>query len=304
MATEDHKWDFLDMEVVSRLSKLTLSVRMPMLGSVQGLHRSATRGASVEFAEYRKYVPGDDLKFMDWRVFARSDRFYMKEFEADTNLRCYLVVDTSASMKFTTGKRTRFDVARSIAGTLAHLLINQGDAAGLCCVTDKVHHDLPPRRNPRHLRQILNLLSEAEPQGETNLIKTLHDLAERVRQRSLVIIISDLMTEVSGLLECFKHLRFFKHDVAVFHLLDRQEYDFDFTRPVRFVDMENGAELITDTAVIRDAYREAVSNYLSALSHGCREYGVDYRLNYLDQGFEGALTNFMLQRLGRGKGGR
>jgi uncharacterized protein (DUF58 family) len=277
---------------------------MPMLGSVTGIHRSATRGSSVEFAEYRKYAPGDDLKFLDWRVFARTDRFYMKEFEADTNLRCYVVLDTSASMKFTSGTTTRFDYGRRVAATLSHLLVHQGDAAGLVCFTDKTLHDLPPRRTPTHLRQILNTLATTKPQGETNIVSTLHEMSERIRQRSLVVIISDLFTEVPDLLECFKHLRFYKHDVAVFHLMDRQEFDFDFTRPVRFVDMESGADLITDPAVIRDAYREAVNDYLQALHHGCREFDVDYHLTYLDQSYEGIMTNFLLQRIKRKKGGR
>jgi len=291
------------MGVISRLSRLTVSVRLPMLGSVTGLHRSATRGSSVEFAEYRKYAPGDDLKFLDWRVFARTDRFYMKEFEADTNLRCYVVLDTSASMKFTSGDHTRFDYARRVAGTLSHLLVHQGDALGLVCFTDKTLHELPPRRTPSHLRQVLDTLSEAKPQGETNLVRTLHDLAERIRQRSLVIIISDLFTEVPNLLECFKHLRFYKHDVAVFHLLDRQEFEFDFHRPVRFVDMESGMDLITDPAVVRDAYRQAVEDYLNTLRHGCREFDIDYRLTYLDQSYESVLTGFLLQRIKRLKGG-
>lgn len=304
MSKPEHNWDFLDMGVISRLSRLTLSVRTPMLGSVTGIHRSATRGSSVEFAEYRKYAPGDDLRFLDWRVFARTDRFYMKEFEADTNLRCYVVLDTSASMKFASGSLTRFDYARRVAATLSHLLVHQGDATGLVCFTDKTLHDLPPRRTPTHLRQILNTLAETKPQGETNLVSTLHEFAERIRQRSLVVIISDLFTEVPELLECFKHLRFYKHDVAVFHLLDRQEFDFDFTRPVRFVDMESGADMITDPAVVRDAYREALNDYLTAMSHGCREFDVDYRLTYLDQSYEGVLTNFLLQRIKRKKGGR
>jgi uncharacterized protein (DUF58 family) len=302
MAKAEHHWEFLDMGVISRLSRLTVSVRLPMLGAVTGIHRSATRGSSVEFAEYRKYAPGDDLRFLDWRVFARTDRFYMKEFEADTNLRCYVVLDTSASMKFASGGLTRFEYGRKIAGTLAHLLVHQGDALGLLCFTDKTLHDLPPRRSPSHLRQVLDTLSEAKPQGETNLTATLHGLAERIRQRSLVIVISDLFTEVPDLLECFKHLRFYKHDVAVFHLLDRQEFDFDFHRPVRFVDMENGMDLITDPAVVREAYREALEDYLSTLAHGCREFHVDYRLTYLDEGYEGVLTNFLLQRIKRKKG--
>ncbi len=304
MAKPEHRWDFLDMGVISRLSRLTVSVRLPMLGSVTGIHRSATRGSSVEFAEYRKYAPGDDLRFLDWRVFARTDRFYMKEFEADTNLRCYVVLDTSASMKFTSGETTRFEYARRIAGTLAHLLVHQGDALGLVCFADKALTELPPRRTPSHLRQVLDTLADAKPQGETNLVTTLHNLAERIRQRSLVIVISDLFTEVPELLECFKHLRFYKHDLAVFHLLDRQEYDFDFHRPVRFVDLENGMDLITDPAVVRDAYREALNDYLGTLHHGCREFDVDYRVNYLDESYEGSLTSFLLQRIKRTKGGR
>ena len=303
MSKPEHNWSFLDMGVISRLSRLAVSVRLPMLGSVTGIHRSATRGSSVEFAEYRKYAPGDDLKFLDWRVFARTDRFYMKEFEADTNLRCYLVLDTSASMKFTSGALTRFDFARRICGTLANLLVHQGDATGLVCFTDKTLHELPPRRTPSHLRQMLDTLSEAKPQGETNIVATLHGLAERIRQRSLVVIVSDFFTEVPELLECFKHLRFYKHDVAAFHLLDRQEFDFDFTRPVRFVDMESGADLITDPAVVREAYGEALNDYLTTLTYGCREFDVDYRLTYLDQGYEGVLTNFLLQRIKRKKGG-
>jgi uncharacterized protein (DUF58 family) len=304
MPKPEHHWEFLDTAVIARLSRATVSVRLPMLGSVTGIHRSATRGSSVEFAEYRKYAPGDDLKFLDWRVFARTDKYFIREFEADTNLRCYLVLDTSASMKFTSGPLTRFEFARRIAGTLAHLLVHQGDATGLVCFTDRTLHELPPRRTPTHLRQLLDTIAEAKPQGETNIVKALHDLAERIRQRSLVIIVSDLFTEVPELLDCFKHLRFYKHDVAVFHLLDRQEYEFDFSRPIRFVDMETGMDLITDPAVVREAYHEALRDYLTALSHGCREFDVDYRLTYLDQGYEGVLTQFLLQRLKRTKGGR
>lgn len=300
----DKHADILDMDVIGRLSRLTVSVRMPMLGSITGLHRSATRGSSVEFAEYRKYAPGDDLKFLDWRIYARTEKYFIREFEADTNLRCTLVVDTSASMAFTSGTVSRFDFARRLAATLAHLLVHQGDAAGLVCFAEKTLHDLPPRRTPSHLRQMLDVLAAAKPQGETSLVSTLHDLAERIRQRSLVIIISDLFTEVPELLECIRHLRFYKHDVAIFHLLDRQEFDFDFSRPVRFVDLEDGTDLITDPAVVRDAYRTALTDYLAALSHGCREFNVDYWLNYLDEGYEEVLTSFLLQRVRRAKSGR
>ena len=306
MADSQHDTAFLDQGAIARLSRLMLNVRHPMLGSVTGQHRSATRGASVEFAEYRKYAPGDDIKHLDWRVFGRTDKFFIREFEADTNLRCYLVVDTSASMKFTSTPEggTRFDYARRLAGTLAHLLVHQGDAVGLTCFADKAH-DLPPRRTPTHLRQLYRMLAETQPAGESNIVQTLHDFAERIRSRALVVIVSDLFTEVAPLLDAIKHLHFYKHDVAVFHLLDRQEYDFDFTRPVRFVDLESGADLITDPAVVREAYSEALRDYLAALRHGCQQFRVDYHLTYLDQAFEGVLTNFMLQRVRASrKGGR
>ncbi len=298
--------DFLDQAVIARLSRLQLAARVPMLGSVTGLHRSATRGASVEFAEYRKYAPGDDLKFLDWRVFARTDKYFIREFEADTNLRCYLVVDTSASMKYTSQPDggTRFDYARRLAGTLAHLLVHQGDAVGLTAFSAK-SVDLPPRHTASHLRQLYKLLADAKPSGEANIVQTLHDFAERVRGRALVVIISDLFADPGELLDAMKHLRFYKHDLAVFHLLDRQEYDFDFTRPVRFVDMETGSDLITDPTVVREAYREAVDNYLATLKHGCAQHRVDYRMTYLDESFEGVLTQFMLARIRQSKkGGR
>lgn len=305
MASSPHNLDFLDQGVIGRLSRLILNVRNPMLGSVTGLHRSATRGASVEFAEYRKYAPGDDIKFLDWRVFARTDKFFIREFEADTNLRCYVVVDTSASMNFTSTPdgSTRFDYARKLAATLAHMLVHQGDAVGLTCFSEKTV-DLPPRRTPTHLRQVYQTLAEAKPQGESNIVQTLHDFAERIRQRALVVIISDLFSEVPPLLDCIKHLRFYKHDVAVFHLLDRQEYDFDFTRPVRFVDLETGADLITDPGVVREAYRDALLHYMETLRHGCQQFQVDYHLTYLDESFEGLLTNFLLARLRHSKKGR
>ena len=306
MPADPHNLDFLDHGIIGRLSRLQVAVRNPMLGSVTGLHRSATRGASVEFAEYRKYAPGDDIKFLDWRVFARTDKYFIREFEADTNLRCYLVVDTSGSMRYTSTPDggTRFDYARRLAGTLAHLLVHQGDAVGLTLFSQKPT-DLPARHTASHLRQLYQLLAEAKPQGESNIVQTLHDFAERIRSRALVIVVSDLFCEVPELLDAIKHLRFYKHDVAIFHLLDRQEFDFDFTRPVRFVDMESGADLITDPTVVREAYREAVNEYLTTLRHGCTQFRIDYRFTYLDQSFEGVLTEFMIQRIRQArKGGR
>jgi len=290
------KIDFLDSAVLARLSRLTVQARIPVIGSVTGIHKSAHRGSSIEFAEYRKYVPGDDTKHVDWRVYARSDRFYMKEFEADSNLRCYLVIDSSASMGFSEKHGSKFEYARKLAATLAYLLIHQGDAVGLLCFSDKVLTDIPPRHAPSHLRNIFNTLAETAPSGKTELLHTIHNLAEKIRQRALVIIFSDFFTSVEPLLDCFQHMRFRKHDLAVFHLLDRQELDFSFDRPIRFMDMESNFSMITDPPVVQGGYRKELHKYLTDIKRGCEEFNVDYQRVFTDTDYEKTLASFLLQR--------
>ena len=294
--------DFLDSAVLARLARISVLARIPMLGSVSGIHKSATRGASVEFAEYRKYVPGDDVRHVDWRVYARSDRFYLKDFEADTNLRCYLVLDTSASMAFAGAHGSRFDYARRLAATLAYLLAHQGDAVGLLCFAKGTVHDIPPRRTPSHLRHIFDLLAGIRPAGETRIPETVHTLAERIKQRALVVILSDCFAAIPPLLDGFEHMRFRKHDLAVFHLLDRQEAAFAFDRPIRFVDMETGSALITDPSVIRSAYLKEFETYLDVLKRGCEEFAVDYRRVFTDADYETVLAEFLLERMRRKSG--
>lgn len=294
---------FLDSAVLSRLSRLTLEARAPMMGSVSGIHKSATRGSSVEFAEYRKYVQGDDIRHIDWRVYGRTDRFYMKEFEADTNLRCYLVIDTSSSMTFAgKGTLSKFEYAQKMAATLAWLLIHQGDAVGLVNYDEKMVQEIAPSRSPVHLRDIFDSLGKMEPKGKTNTAAVLHSLAEKARQRALIIVFSDFFADVDELIDSFQHMRFKKHDLAVFHMLDRQEVTFTFDRPIRFVDLESPYSMVTDPSVVRDGYVSAVQHYLTALKKGSREFGVDYRQAYTDSDYEPLLANFLLERMNKKKG--
>ena len=295
--------EMLDSAVLARLSRLEIPARIPMQGNVMGLHRSATRGSSVEFAEYRKYVPGDDIKHVDWRVFARTDRFYMKEFEADTNLRCCLILDASASMAFAGDHGSKWDHARRLAATLAYLLVHQGDAVGLQTFADKMLKNVPPRNSPAHLRHIFDTLSDMKPQGGSEIVQTLHEAAERVPQRALVIVISDLFTDVEALLDGFQHMRFRKHDLAVFHMLDQREIDFQFDRPIRFVDMESNYTMITDPSLIEEDYRHAVDTYLEAVARGCREFNVDYQRVQTNMDYEKVLASFLLQRMGKSAAG-
>jgi uncharacterized protein (DUF58 family) len=272
-----------------------------MQGTVSGRHASPHRGSSVEFAEYRKYVPGDDLRRLDWRAYGRTDRFYVKEFEADTNLRCCFVVDTSGSMDFGSGNVTKLEYARRLAGALGYMAVQQGDAVGLSCVAEGVVQSLPPKRGPAHLRILFDLLEKAEPKGETELVTVLHELAETIRQRALIIVLSDLFVEPALLKECFQHLRFRKHDVSVFHLLDPQEIGFEFKRPTRFLDMEGGPAIFAEPNDIADRYHKAMQNYLDELRQVVLESAIDFHQVKIDEDYEHVLSRFLVRRT-RGKG--
>jgi uncharacterized protein (DUF58 family) len=287
---------FLDPAVLSRLAGFPLFARRPMLGSVSGRHPSPHRGSSVEFAEYRKYVPGDDLRRLDWRAYGRSDRFFVKEFEADTNLRCCLVLDTSGSMDFGSVGLTKLEYARRIAAALGQLALQQGDAVGLTCAAGGIVRNIPPRRNPSHLMAIFDVLEQARPLGQTQLPAALHEVAETVSQRALVVIISDLFVEPEELRSCFQHLRFRKHDTAVFHLLDPQELRFDFRRPMRFLDMEGGPAVFAEPTEIAQRYHAVLENYLEALRQVVLESAVDYHRVVIDQSYEQVMVQFLIGR--------
>jgi uncharacterized protein (DUF58 family) len=287
---------FLDPGVLSRLAGFPLLARRPMQGSVSGRHPSPHRGSSVEFAEYRKYVAGDDLRRLDWRAYGRSDRFFVKEFEADTNLRCCVVVDTSGSMAFGSRGVSKLEYARRIAGALGQLALLQGDAVGLACVAGGIIRNIPPRRNPSHLMTVFDVLEQAKPEGQTQLPSVLHELSETIAQRALVVIISDLFVEPDELRDCFQHLRFRKHDTAIFHLLDGAELAFDFRRPMRFLDMEGGPSIFAEPSEIAERYHRAVSRYLEGMQQVVLESAVDYRRVTLDENYEQVLVRFLVGR--------
>jgi uncharacterized protein (DUF58 family) len=301
MLTDRQSRSFLNAQVLSRLAGLPLLARRPMQGNVSGRHASPHRGSSLEFAEYRKYVPGDDLRRLDWRAYGRSDRFYIKEFEADTNLRCCFVLDTSGSMGFGTKGITKLDYARRIAATLGYLAGEQGDAVGLACVAEGIVQNVPPRRSPAHLRLVFDLLEQAKPQGDTQLASVLHELAETIQQRALIVIVSDLFLEPAVLGHCFQHLRFRKHDVAAFHLLDPLELEFVFRRPMRFLDMEGGPAIFADPSDIARRYQQALETYLAGLKQVVLESAIDYHRVTIDEDYEKVLIRFLMSRAqGRG----
>ena len=287
---------FIDPEVISRLSRLDVRARGVVEGSFSGMHKSPHRGSSVEFSQYRKYVPGDDISNVDWRVYAKTDRFYIKEFEADTNLRCHIIVDTSGSMGFGNRYGTKLNYALKIAATLAQLLIQQGDTVGLQCFADDMIHDLPAGGSARHLGNIFTLLSELRPEGETQIIRVLHSLAEKIHRRAMVILFSDCFTDIEALLDCFQHMKFRKHDLTLFHIMDPDELEFTFDTPIRFMDMESSFSIISEPQLIRQEYITSLNEYLSEIKQGCREFHVDYRFASLSVPYDKILSEFLLAR--------
>ena len=286
---------FLDSAVLGRLMALPLHARHAMLGTVSGKHRSPVRGSSIEFAQYRKYVPGDDTRRLDWRTWGRSDRFYIKEFEADTNLRLCLLLDTSGSMGYGPTGATRLDYARKLAGTLGYLAAEQGDAVGLRSLAEKPI-EIPTRRGAVHLGLVLDNLADVKPLGGTTLLTALHDAAENIRQRALVVIFSDLFVPPAELKSAIQHLRFKKHDVAAFHLLDQKELDFDFDQPAHFIDLEGGDPVLADPSLIARNYHTAVRNYLAEIDELVRSTGMDYHRVMLHERYDDALVRFLLNR--------
>lgn len=296
-------YDFLDHDVLARLGAIPLESRQPMQGNVAGRHRSLNRGSSVEFAEYRKYVQGDDTRRLDWKAFARSDRYYIKEFEADTNLLAHFIIDASGSMEFQDKGISKISFAQKIAATLSYLAVDQGDAAGLSCISTKLDIEVPPRRRASHLQSIFKTLSEITPKGDTGLVDGLHAIAEKVPRRGLIVILSDLFCDPDALSDALQHLRYRKHDVVVFHLMDPQEIDFDFERPHRFVDMEDGSTIVAEPALIADEYREVVQRFLVDTKKRCHDANADYHLVRTTENYENVLSTFLLDRMPK-KGAR
>ncbi|PYR03487.1 MAG: DUF58 domain-containing protein, partial [Acidobacteria bacterium] len=246
---------FLDPAVVARLGTLELKARTIVEGFLSGLHRSPFKGFSVEFAEYRQYIPGDDLSTIDWKVFARSDRYYVKKFEEETNLDCHLMLDVSGSMGYGDHHAmTKFEYGACLAASLAYLMNRQRDAVGLTAFDENIVSMLPASSRPGHLRAVLVTLDRLRTAHETNVSKPLHQLAESLTKRGMVVLISDLLDDPEAVIRGLKHFQFRGIDVIVFHILDPDEIEFPFERATRFEDLETSEEIMAVPGAVRDHY--------------------------------------------------
>ncbi len=290
---------FIRPEVLSRIATLEMLARGVVEGFVTGLHRSPYKGFSVDFMEYRPYIPGDDPMRIDWKLFARSDRYYIKEFEDETNTRMHLLVDVSRSMEYASGEVTKRNYAFYLAASLAYLMVRQRDAVGLTLFDDDVRRTIPPRASKTHLHLLLREMEHAAPGGETALGKPLHALAERHRRRGFVVLISDLLDDSDTLVEGLRHFRFNGHEVMVFHVLDPQEIAFDFEDMVEFEDLETGKTMLVEAQVARELYQANFNRYQAKLKKACGLLGVDYIPITTDQPLDFALFNYLAARNGK-----
>jgi uncharacterized protein (DUF58 family) len=266
----------LDPAVIARIHGLELRARSVVEGFLAGQHKSSQRGFAVEFAQHREYAPGDDLRHLDWKVFGRTERFYLKQYEQETDFAAWLLVDASKSMAFGGGPLSKYDYACVAAASLASLILRQSDSAGLSLFDVQVRALLPPSSQPPHLKEIVRALEAGPSVAETRIGGVLHEIAERVKRRGLVLIFSDLFDDESAILSGLQHLRFDRHDVIVFHILDAAERDFPFEDPTLFRSLEVPAELLTDPRGLRDGYLRELATFTSALRQGCSKLNIDF----------------------------
>ena len=287
---------YLDFDILARIDNMQLLAKVVVEGFLLGLHRSPYRGFSVEFAEYRQYVPGDEIRHLDWKVYGKTDRYYIKQFEEETNVNCTIVLDKSASMGYGSGRLTKLEYGSYLAASLAYFMMMQRDATGLALFDSELRALLPPRSRLTHLHLILSELENLKAEGTTSSRKPLHDLAEGLKKRGLVILISDLFDEPANVLSGLQHFKFVGHDVIVFHIVDRAELTFPFDQITEFIDPETGEQLLTSPGSVRQHYLAEMEEFYGAFQAGCADLKVDYKLFDTSTPLELALSEYLFQR--------
>jgi uncharacterized protein (DUF58 family) len=292
---------YLRPDVIRQVARLDLRAKFIVEGFLSGLHASPFHGFSVEFSEHRKYVPGDDLKDLDWNVYAKTDKYYLKKFEAETNLTGYLVMDLSASMAYTYRQElTKFDYAICLAAALGYLMIHQQDPVGLVAFDTKIQACLAPRSKRTQLATILSVLANLKPSGKTEVATCLHQLASMMRNKGLVMLFSDLLTEPAPVIESLHHLRHRGHEVIIFHILDEAEVHFPFEGVIEFEDVEEDRKLTLDAKGMRRDYVQAVQEFQEQYRTECAKANIDYVTMDTSVSFDKALMEYLLKRQRKG----
>jgi uncharacterized protein (DUF58 family) len=288
-----------DAETLMKIKSLELRAKVIVEGFMHGIHRSPYHGFSVEFTDYRQYSPGDDLRYLDWKLLARSDRKYIKRFEDETNLRCYLLADMSKSMGYGSLDWNKSEYAKTAAATFAYFLALQRDAVGLLTFDQAINEFMPARYRPGHLRRIMLSLENALGGQSTDITGALEQIAKTVRKRSLILLISDLLAPIDSLERCLGYLRSQGHEVAILRILDPTEVDFDFRESAMFLDSETGRDLYIDPQSVRNSYLEKFNAHQSAITTCCQKLGIDFHSVTTDKPLDEALSHFIMSRAER-----
>jgi len=287
---------YLDPSLLARVGFSPLLAKVVVEGFLNGLHKSPFHGFSVEFADHREYVPGDDLKFLDWALFARTDHYYIKRFEDETNLRCTILLDCSASMGFGTGQLTKWDYSCFLATCLSYLILRQQDAAGLGLFGSRPGIIVPPRCRRTHLRQLMKVMIDHAPTGSTNVGASMQQIVRNLKRRGLIVVISDLIDDPEATLKSLRLIGSHKHDVIVFHVQDAAELSFPFEGATLFRDLETGEELEIDPVAVRATYLERLQDLCSFYRKGLTDVGIDYHLIDTAQAYDKALSAYLNRR--------
>jgi len=301
MAATETK-NYLDPQVLAKVSKLEVRARLVVEGFIAGLHKSPYKGFSVEFAQHREYVPGDDIRYIDWKIFGKSDRFYIKEFEEETNLRAFLFVDQSESMAYAHDEgMSKFDYAATAASALAFLMQQQADAVGLDLFDESVVKALPATNTRGGLANLFNSLQHAEAKRKTRIGSVLMELASHMQKRSLVLLFSDLFDDTDEILKGLRALGQRGHELIVFHVFDRDEVEFPFERMTMFEGLEEMPELLADPRALRDAYLAEITEFQDKIKKGCLGQKVDYVKIVNHQPLDVVLSSYLAARAARAK---
>ena len=294
---------FLHPQTIAKISSLELRAQQVVEGFISGMHRSPFFGHSVEFVQHREYVPGDDIRHLDWKAWSKTDRYYIKQYEAETNLRCNIVVDVSESMHYGAAKHARagtlnkYEYACTGAASIAYMLIRQQDAAGLFTFDDDLRKQLPSRSSDNHLMAIAQILHVSKPRAKTDMFKILKRVNETIPQRGMVVLISDFLADREQIFKGLEMLRHRRHDVMVFHVLDDDEIDFPFVGMTRFEGMEDLPDVFCDPKALQEAYLEVLNEYLVEVRRGCTKLGIDYHLVRTSDYLDAILSKFLHQRM-------
>ncbi|MCY4356620.1 MAG: DUF58 domain-containing protein [Gammaproteobacteria bacterium] len=288
--------NFLDPALLDGLGNLELRARVVVEGFLSGLHKSPNRGFSVEFNDYRHYQRGDDMRHVDWKLYARSNKFYIKQYEDETNVRCMILLDTSGSMSYCSGAVSKLGYAVTLASALAYFIMRQRDAVGLITFDDNIRDYIPARCRQPHLMQILRALSQVEVGTTTNAVKPLTDLAASLTRKSMVILITDMLDDEDRVINTLQNLRDLGNDIITFQTMDDAELNFPFQEASEFIDMENSETYITSPAAIRKQYLDNLSEFLSYCRKRCQQSGVDYALLNTSEPLDKALAAYLTKR--------